>query len=875
MHATGTHTNQSILVSGESGAGKTECVKIVTRYLALVGGNDSSSECLSDIANAVVQANPILEAFGNAKTLRNDNSSRFGKFTQILFGSSGAIVGSRVDTYLLEKTRVIGQSKGERNYHVFYQLLASLDDIDDAETFCLRPASEYSILTESGLSTTENDRDGFLEMRNSMKAIGLLVEQQTSLFRTLSSVLEISNIAIEAGGLSESGEIKAALAGGEDALGVCAKLISCAAKDLEELMLTRRICARDEWYTISLTPAEAQASRNTLAKSLYGKMFDWLVRFINTSTKPLADNDSSIGVLDIFGFESFEHNSFEQLLINFANEKLQQQFTLVLFKLEQEEYTREKIDWDNIQFRDNAPILELIEGRGGILDSLDEECKLQRGSDTQLLAKLQQKSKRYPKVSTELGEKPQETLWFPRLGKSKSDDHLPFFVRHFAGTVQYDAMGWREKNKNALHPDMLELMHSSSDEFVKELFPATAPTKKKQKTIGAQFKYSLKTLVDGINSTKVHYVRCLKPNAVKSTTQFDHVSISGQLRCQGILEAIRISRAAFPNRVSHDDFLQRFTMCTETDLPADETNAGNVTFLLSQLSVESASYQVGVTKIFFRRQVLETLEMIRARMVNAECIKIQRAARGWIARRNLRRLQAASICIQKHVRSMAAKITVCTIKSAIVVQTLLRGRADRQDFLRRRSAAVEIQRYARRRLACQHANDLRRDKAVVFIQAKARANLCHGQYRSLRSAVVVMQTEARRCINRRAYIVLRDESREDALLENQVASLQARLAVETNQRAQADHRCQELELELQQQQSEFTAAAKIHNSLSLRTTDCGQDDENPLQELQAELATVREALKLSQKETLAAKAEAEEAQVKHNRLHICLDGMHA
>eukprot|EP01051_Picozoa_sp_SAG22_P008964 SAG22_NODE_715_length_7716_cov_9.535513_3_plen_776_part_00 len=633
--------NQSILVSGESGAGKTESVKIMMQYLAQLGGKSEVTGTNTDVAEAVIQANPLLEAFGNAKTLLNNNSSRFGKFTKILFDKNGSIAGSRVDTYLLEKSRVVRQAEGERNYHIFYQLLASSTlPSEFRHSLNLTTAGDFRLVSDVSIAGLSDEKE-FDDMRNSMSVVGIAEEEQFNIFTMVAAVINLGETELEKG-VGDGGDEKAILKIG-GAVPITAELLKVSTDGLASALVNRTMEARGESYTLSLTMAQAVDARDALAKGIYSKLFDWLVGRINISTQPsdIGLVESTIGVLDIFGFESFDYNTLEQLLINFANEKLQQQFTWYVFKLEQEEYDREGISWDAIDFQDNQPVLDVLEGYGSVLALLQEECQLQKGSDANFRTKLETNAKRWPKVKDPETGKPLETLFFNRRSQET------FTVRHYAGPVEYDVVGFVEKNRDTLQPDLVRLMQTSESVFVTTLFKPKADARagrgasSKSQGLGQQFKNSLGSLIDNINTTGVHYVRCIKPNLEKSSTKYDERRVSDQLRCQGILEAIRIARAAYPNRLAHSDLNERYQLCLrDTELAQKLASAEEIgakcnraepvvaaQVLLDALKLADGQYQVGKTKVFFRREALEALEAARARVVDGCLVKLQAAVR--------------------------------------------------------------------------------------------------------------------------------------------------------------------------------------------------------------------------------------------------------
>ena len=842
--------NQSILVSGESGAGKTESVKIMMSYLA--DRNQRGSVDSESVAEAVIRSTPLLETFGNSKTLRNNNSSRFGKFTQVLFDREGSIVGSRVDVYLLEKSRVIHQLVGERNYHVFYQLLGAsnatlpgaakreeegglYDSADDSggvvltradlglpEAGSVDGASQFQFLCASECYASEgiDDAEWFAEMVETMTVIGISTLEQQQMLRVIAAVMQIGQISFDSA-MGADGNDKAVIVGGEDSPALClvSKLLSCTPGDLQAVLETRQISARTETYTVNLNKSEAEAARDALGKALYDKLFAWIVRRINQSTAPVMEEKvaATIGVLDIFGFESFGTNSLEQLLINFANEKLQQQFTWYVFKLEQQEYEKEGIVWNPVDFKDNQPILDALEGHNSVLALLDEECRLQKGSDETFVEKLQKQAKRLPKVAVELGAKPVAVMTFPKMSKEPM-----FILRHYAGEVHYSATSFRDKNKDSVHPDMLELVqHGCTDRFINQLFPEEKPAKgggggrqgsRKMVTLGSSFKEQLTSLVKVINSTTVHYVRCIKPNFEKSTEKYDLAGVSSQLRCQGILEAIRISRAAYPNRLAHAALLKRFQMClrdtalridgaSEKSLHGVEGDAEQATALLAHLkldpSLPDGNYQIGHTKCFFRREAMEALEAARGRVIGGLVICVQAEARGWLTRRHYARMKVAALIMQRCARGFAARTWVRRHLATIKLQAAIRGWLCKCHFQRQRAAAITLQCSWRVRSAKRTLYHTRRNAAATRIQARQRGLVQRRAFAKLRDAVIVCQREGRRTLCRLRFVAMVEEARQEAMLSNQVERLQTALAESEEAREALEAEVRDLRRQLQ------------------------------------------------------------------------------
>ena len=546
--------NQSVIVSGESGAGKTVSAKFAMRYFASIAGSDSNIE------SRVLASNPIMEAIGNAKTIRNDNSSRFGKYIQILFDrKTQAIMGGNMRTYLLEKSRVTYQGEGERNFHIFYQLCSwakqngldhlGLNDCD-------------FVYLGSNEKTPYDDMSRFVE---ALDTLGFTDKQKNVIYVIIAAILHGGNIEF----VSLDDERCTISDDSEGSLKKFCELLSINSTHFLH-WLTNRVLRGREAIIKPNTKQEAKDSLEATLKYLYEKLFLWIVNFINAALGPPGQLNEYqfIGVLDIYGFEHFETNSFEQFCINYANEVLQQQFNLHVFKLEQEEYVREGINWEFITFNDNQMVIDLIESKPiGILSLLDEESRFPKGSDESWCAKL------YAQITTK-----GEVFKKPKFSYQKS-----FIIQHFADVVTYSASGFLEKNKDTISEEQVDLLKRSEvlDGFFIEDAGTSAPSttkqgaggrakimyndsqgnKGKQKakaTVGSQFRESLEALMKILNSTEPHYVRCIKPNDNKGAFEFNNIRAVQQLRACGVLETIRISSNGFPSRWSYQDFANRY-----------------------------------------------------------------------------------------------------------------------------------------------------------------------------------------------------------------------------------------------------------------------------------------------------------------------------
>ncbi|TQS33745.1 hypothetical protein Golomagni_05898, partial [Golovinomyces magnicellulatus] len=628
--------NQSILVTGESGAGKTENTKKVIQYLAAVAQADNGSRGRGQHANLsqqILRANPILEAFGNAQTVRNHNSSRFGKFIRIEFNRTGAIAGAYIDWYLLEKSRVVRINEQERNYHIFYQLLKGspsqmrkqfLLDGTTVEDFNYTRNGNDSIV---GVSDQE-EWDALIE---AFAIMGFSDEEQTSILRTVAAVLHLGNIEV----------VKESRSGDQASLGpkakeqvakVC-KLLGVPVEPFIKGLLHPRVKAGREWVEKVQTPDQVRLALDALSKGIYERGFGDLVSRINRQLDgPGMGSDDShfIGVLDIAGFEIFESNSFEQLCINYTNEKLQQFFNHHMFVLEQEEYAREQIEWQFIDFgKDLQPTIDLIELSNpiGIFSCLDEDCVMPKASDKSFTEKL-------------------NSLWQKKTPKYRpSRMGNGFILTHYAAEVEYSTDGWLEKNKDPLNDNITRLLATSSDRHVAGLFAdcadsdddlATGRNRVKKglfRTVAQRHKEQLHSLMTQLHSTHPHFVRCILPNHKKKPKTFSNLLVLDQLRCNGVLEGIRIARTGFPNRLSFTEFRQRYeVLCSNMPKGYLEGQAA-ATIMLEKLGLDKSFYRVGLTKVFFRAGILAELEEQRDALITEIMSRFQSVARGFIQRR--------------------------------------------------------------------------------------------------------------------------------------------------------------------------------------------------------------------------------------------------
>uniref|UniRef100_A0A8D0Z099 Myosin VC n=1 Tax=Sus scrofa TaxID=9823 RepID=A0A8D0Z099_PIG len=693
--------NQSIIVSGESGAGKTVSARYAMRYFATVSKSSSNAH----VEDKVLASNPITEAVGNAKTTRNDNSSRFGKYTEISFDERNQIIGANMRTYLLEKSRVVFQSENERNYHIFYQLCASAQQ-SEFKHLKLASAEEFNYTRMGGSTVIEgvNDRADMIETQKTFSLLGFKEDFQMDVFKILAAILHLGNVEIIAVGNERS-----AVSEDDSHLKVFCELLGLESGKVAQWLCNRKIITTSETVVKPMTRPQATNARDALAKKIYAHLFDFIVERINQALQFSGKQHTFIGVLDIYGFETFDVNSFEQFCINYANEKLQQQFNLHVFKLEQEEYMKEDIPWTLIDFYDNQPVIDLIEAKMGILELLDEECLLPHGTDENWLQKLYNNFIN----KNSLFEK-------PRMSNTS------FIIQHFADKVEYKCEGFLEKNRDTVYDMLVEILRASkfhlcanffqenpvlSSPFgsaitVKSAKPVIKPNNKHfRSTVGSKFRSSLYLLMETLNATTPHYVRCIKPNDEKLPFEFDSKRIVQQLRACGVLETIRISAQSYPSRWTYIEFYSRYgILMTKQELSfSDKKEVCKV--VLHRLIQDSNQYQFGKTKIFFRAGQVAYLEKLRLDKLRQGCVVIQKHIRGWLQRKKFLRERRAALIIQQYFRgqqTVRKAVTATALKeawAAIIIQKHCRGYLVRNLYQLIRVATITIQAYTRGFLA--------------------------------------------------------------------------------------------------------------------------------------------------------------------------------
>ncbi|KAM6144424.1 unconventional myosin-VIIa [Phoenicopterus ruber ruber] len=712
--------DQCCIISGESGAGKTESTKLILQFLAAISGQHSWIE------QQVLEANPILEAFGNAKTIRNDNSSRFGKYIDIHFNKRGAIEGAKIEQYLLEKSRVCRQAQDERNYHVFYCMLRGMT-MEQKKKLGLGKATDYNYLAMGNCTTCDgrDDSKEYANIRSAMKVLMFTDTENWEISKLLAAILHMGNLQYEArtyDNLDACEVVQSA------SLITAASLLEVDPQDVMNCLTSRTIITRGETVSTPLSMEQALDVRDAFVKGIYGRLFVWIVEKINAAiyrppSQELKSIRRSIGLLDIFGFENFTVNSFEQLCINFANENLQQFFVRHVFKLEQEEYNLENINWQHIEFTDNQDALDMIAIKPmNIISLIDEESKFPKGTDATMLHKLNSQHKL-------------NTNYIP----PKNNYETQFGINHFAGIVYYETKGFLEKNRDTLHGDIIQLVHSSKNKFIKQIFQADvamgAETRKRSPTLSSQFKRSLELLMRTLSVCQPFFVRCIKPNEYKKPMLFDRELCVRQLRYSGMMETIRIRRAGYPIRYTFVEFVDRYRVLMPGVKPAYKQGdlRGTCQRIAEAVLGKDDDWQIGKTKIFLKDHHDMLLEIERDKAITDKVILIQKVVRGFKDRSNFLKVR----------------------NSVLMIQRYWRGHNCRKNYGAMRIGFLRLQAlYRSRKLHKQYHMARRR---IIEFQARCRGYLVRRAFRHRLWAVLTIQAYARGMIARRLYKRLRGE----------------------------------------------------------------------------------------------------------------------
>ncbi|XP_050019390.1 myosin-15 [Alexandromys fortis] len=647
--------NQSILFTGESGAGKTTNTKLTIQYFATMAAISETQKKLGSSEDLIVQMNPVLEAFGNAKTLRNDNSSRFGKLIRMHFDTRGTLSSADIEIYFLEKSRVVYQQPGERNYHIFYQILSGKQELRDMLLVSTNP-SKFHICScgEVAVESLE-DTEGFLATEKAIHILGFLPEEKFECYKIIGAIMHIGNLKFRQNHREEQLEVD-----GTEIADKAASLMGIHSSELVKGLIYPRIKVNNEYVTRSQTVQQVTYAIGALSKSIYERMFKWLVARMNQLLDAKLPSHFFIAILDITGFEILDYNSLEQLCINLTNEKLQQFFNQYLFILEQDEYKKEGLEWIAIDYGlDFQACIDLIEKPMGILSILEEECMFSKATDKTFETKL---------FDNHLGKSP----YFQKPASAEKKYEVHFELAHYAGVVPYNISGWLEKNKDILNETVVALLQKSSNKVLASLFTnnflsgSATQFGEKARRKGASFqlisslhKENINKLMADLKSTSPHFVRCINPNMNKMPGVLDPFLVLQQLRSNGILEGIRACHEGFPSRMLYDDFKQRYCILNPRIFSKSEFLSGRKAAeeILGFLAIDHSQYQCGVTKVFLKLSILDQLEERRDEKISKLFTLFQARARGKLMRITFQKIleeRDALVLIQENIRAFMA-----------------------------------------------------------------------------------------------------------------------------------------------------------------------------------------------------------------------------
>uniref|UniRef100_A0A6G1S6V3 Myosin heavy chain, muscle n=1 Tax=Aceria tosichella TaxID=561515 RepID=A0A6G1S6V3_9ACAR len=776
--------NQSMLITGESGAGKTENTKKVIAYFANVGATSKKDDGSKDpkkgtLEDQVVQTNPVLESFGNAKTVRNDNSSRFGKFIRIHFGPTGKLAGADIETYLLEKARVISQQPLERSYHIFYQIMSGAIPGLREKLLLDEDIYKYHFVSQGKITIPGMDDAEEAKLTdNAFDVLGFTQEEKDNIYKITAAVMHFGEMKFKQRPREEQAE-----ADGTEEGEKVAHLLGLNAADLYKNLLKPRVKVGNEFVTKGQTANQCNYAIGALSKAMFDRTFKWLVKRLNETLDTKQKRQYFIGVLDIAGFEIFDYNGFEQLCINFTNEKLQQFFNHHMFVLEQEEYKREGINWEFIDFgMDLQACIELIEKPMGILSILEEESMFPKASDKTFEEKL--KTNHLGKSQCLVKPKP------PKPGLPEAH----FGIVHYAGTVPYNLTGWLEKNKDPLNDSVVDQLKSSSNKLCVDIFEdhpglgggdAKGGGGRKKgsgfQTVSGLYREQLNKLMTTLRSTQPHFVRCIIPNETKSPGVIDSHLVMHQLTCNGVLEGIRICRKGFPNRMVYHDFKQRYTILAPQRDGKFVDAKQSTAFVLTTIQLDENDYRLGHTKIFFRAGVLGRLEEMRDERLGKILTWMQAWVRWYLVKKNFKRLQeqrVALLVIQRNLRKFLQLRNWLWWKLYSKVKPLLNvARVEdelkaMEEKLKKEHEAFEKEEKLRKELEGQNVK-LLQEKNDLFLQLEAAQNTA-GDIEEQVSRVTAQKRE----------------------LESQLTDIQDRLAHEEEQHNHLSQQKRKLEQEL-------------------------------------------------------------------------------
>uniref|UniRef100_A0A670IHA4 Myosin VIIB n=1 Tax=Podarcis muralis TaxID=64176 RepID=A0A670IHA4_PODMU len=755
--------DQCCIISGESGAGKTESTKLILQFLAAISGQHSWIE------QQILEANPILEAFGNAKTIRNDNSSRFGKYIDIHFNQNGVIEGARIEQFLLEKSRVCRQAPEERNYHIFYCMLMGMN-LEQKKMLNLGTASEYTYLTMGDCTSCEgrNDAKEYAHIRSAMKILMFSDSEHWDISKLLAAILHLGNMEFEAA-VYDNLDCCAVLDSAH--FSIATKLLEVDSGELHSSLTNHSIIIRGESVSMPLSVAQAADVRDAFVKGIYGLLFLWIVNKINTAIyNPPSQGHKktcrSIGLLDIFGFENFTTNSFEQLCINFANEHLQQFFVAHVFKLEQEEYLAEHITWNHIDFTDNCTALEVIALKPmNIVSLIDEESRFPKGTDTTMLHKINNHHCR-------------SKIYIP----PRSVHDTVFGINHFAGVVYYQSKGFLEKNRDMLSSDILQLVHSSKNKFLRQVFQVETPgsdTTKRLSTLGGQFKQSLEQLMKILSNCQPYFIRCIKPNDYKRPMLFDRELCIRQLRYSGMMETIRIRKAGYPIRYGFAEFFERYRVLQPMSSREQNDARQCCIYICEKVIGKDDEWKIGRTKVFLKDYHDTVLEVQRDKALTEKAILIQKVLRGFKERKQFLRQRRCAVVIQTAWRGYCCRKNFKMIMLGFErLQALFRSRQLVKQYEAARASVIKFQALCRGYLMRQKTAE--QLKAVCVIQAYARGMFARRSFQRMKREQLKLEARQLRFKEDKHLLPITGakKAREEALRIEKVGSLGRREQLE-------------------------------------------------------------------------------------------------
>lgn len=912
--------SQTVLISGESGAGKTETTKHVMKFLALAGSEDGE---VTNVEKQVLESNPLLEAFGNARTLRNDNSSRFGKFIELQFksgdkkaaaavqpglsGNSSRLCGARIRTYLLEKVRVCDQQEGERNYHIFYEACAAAASLSGTSTYdypkMLNPASvkearsvdltgfqdcgNFAFLTRSTCRTLKDVDDiTMFEVRiNAMQTIGISPDEITHILQVVAAVLHLGNTKFDAPPNNSEGSM--VMQECSSSIDLAATLTGVARKDLEAALCNQTRVTRTERIRSPVNVRTAADNRDALARALYGMIFDFVVQIANTSIGYLNDVKLFVGVLDIFGFECFKMNSFEQVCINFTNERLQQFFNSFVFKLEEQLYEREGIPWDPLDFPDNQDAVDILQAKAtGVFAILDEECMVPQGSDQGFCNKLIKQHKGHRRFD-EIKTKP---TWF--------------VIKHFAGPVSYCTDGFLDKNKDQLSNDIIECMGGSKNDFVANLFKtdkkyaeilappaqdaADGPgrgAKKKKYTVSSEFKEQLSSLMDIVDLTEPHFIRCIKPNPQNEPDRYDRKAVTEQLRYGGVLQVVQVSRAGYPVRINHQECWDDYkVLCTPQVVAGlkhiDEAKIRAqklLDYLTAELSIpklaHGLSWAVGKSMVFFKLQAFERLKFARLELLIKSTTLIQACWRRKVKMRMYKAIQICTRHAQALLRLKQARMDLNRkrqLTAATKIQSQVRAHLQRRQYRRSFRLIVRLQAWRKGIIGRRQAKDYRLNFCASKIQRQWKRFLDQRIYDKLKKAIYIAQERLRLRMAKQQMQKLKKEAKE-------VGALMAKshkAAEQANELRKRNDELEAVQLQLQSEKKSLQAKVK-HLEDTLKDMQQSLDEAKVKADEAAQLASDQTRMIIETETLTKMQEQIEERDAELAKLRAELDELRA